>query len=55
MSEPEPLDQFAAGGIVEQRGGDKPEDYVPLFLDDSTVLPPPSSCACCADDDEDPV
>lgn len=28
--EPEPLPEFAPGGIVEQRGGDRPEDYLPF-------------------------
>ena len=32
MNAPEPLDEFAVGGTVEQRGGDKPGDYVPAFL-----------------------
>ena len=43
MSVPEPLDEFAAGGVVETRGGDNPGDYIGTASDGTVFrFTPPS-------------
>lgn len=41
MSTPEPVDEFAPGGLVEIRGGDHPSDYVPSFITPGDYLVQP--------------
>jgi hypothetical protein len=45
--EPEPVDEFALGGTVEQRGGDSPSDYIPAVLQPGDFIVPRSAVPGC--------